>query len=198
MGGYLEQYEREEGNRARRNRIIKWVIIAAIIIVVVVWVVHLAVHNRAEISKAKHFLAEVNAHEYQQAYATWGCTQVHPCPNYDYQRFMEDWGPGVAQSPWKITSVDSCQHFVTINVTAKGAQMSSLAVERGPQHMLSFAPYPTCHEKKWRWGQFFHRIFGGGKASGKQSLLTAPCQPGRSRHWASLPIRKPPAAQRRS
>lgn len=165
MGGYLEQYEREEQRRAHRNNIIKWIILAGILILIAVWIVYLVFHNRNEVNKAKHFLAEVNAHEYQQAYTTWGCTKASPCPNYDYQRFMEDWGPGTAQSPWKIKNIDACKHFVTVNVIAKGAQMQSLAVERGTSHVLSFAPSPVCMEKQWHWKDFFHRIFGGGKPS---------------------------------
>ncbi|MGH9652453.1 MAG: hypothetical protein ACRD6B_03190, partial [Bryobacteraceae bacterium] len=137
MGGYLEHYERGEAGRARRNRIIKWAIIACIVAAIVVWIFHLSFHNRAEVQKAKHFLAQVNEQHYQQAYATWGCTSAHPCPNYNYQRFMEDWGPKVAQSPWKVDNTDACKHFVTVNVKAKGAPLASLAVERGPKHVLS-------------------------------------------------------------
>lgn len=165
MGGYLEQYERDEQSRARRNRIIKWVVLACIAVAIAFWIAYSLVHNRAEIGKTRHFLAEVNAHEYQQAYTTWGCTKTSPCPNYDYQRFMQDWGPGTAKSPWKIKNIDACKHFVTVNVIAQGAQMQSLAVERGPNHVLSFAPFPECREKQWRWSNFFHRIFGGGKSS---------------------------------
>ncbi|HEX7360808.1 MAG TPA: hypothetical protein VF283_09980 [Bryobacteraceae bacterium] len=163
MGGYLEHYERGEASRAHRTRIIKWVIIACIIAAIAVWIFYMTFHNRVEVQKARHFLAQVNAQHYQQAYATWGCTSTHPCPNYNYQRFMEDWGPKVAQSPWKVDNIDACKYFVTVNVKAKGAPLASLAVERGPKHVLSFAPFPRCREKQWHWGNFFHRIFGGGK-----------------------------------
>jgi ABC-type lipoprotein release transport system permease subunit len=166
MGAYLEQYGQGE---ERRNRIIKWIIIGAIAIAIAMWIVYLLVHNRAEIDKAKRFLAEVNAHQYKQAYVLWGCTPASPCPNYDYSRFLEDWGPqSKVTAPWKVVSTDACKTFLTVNVDATGAQMQSIAVERGSNHEMSFAPAPQCMEKKWRWKEFFHRIFGGGTPSVSQ------------------------------
>jgi cbb3-type cytochrome oxidase subunit 3 len=161
MGAYLEQYGRGE---ERRNRIIKWTIISTILVLIAIWIIYLVLHNRAEIDKAKRFLAEVNARDYKQAYAIWGCTSANPCPNYDFSRFLEDWGPqSNASGRWKIVSTDACKTFVTINVDAPGAQMQSIAVERSSPHIMSFAPAPECMERKWRWRDFFHRIFGGGK-----------------------------------
>ncbi len=163
MGAYLEQYGKGE---ERRNRIIKWIIICSVAILIAIWILYLVFHNRPEINKAKRFLAQVNAHEYKQAYATWGCTTPNACPNYDFSRFLEDWGPqNKVTAPWHIVSVDGCKSFVTINVDAQGAQMQSIAVERSPGHMMSFAPAPECMEKQWRWKQFFQRIFGGKSSS---------------------------------
>jgi hypothetical protein len=74
---------------------------------------------------------------------------------------MADWGPSKkASSPWKIASVDGCRTFVTVNVQADGSELQSLAIERD-NHELGFAPSPECQERKWRWKQFFERIFGG-------------------------------------
>ena len=105
----------------------------------------------------------MNAHDYKSAYADWGCTTGAPCRNYDYTRFMQDWGPSPKiASPWKIASVDGCKTFVTVNVTAQGAELQSLGVERGTKTIM-FAPAPECQEPKWHWKQFFQRVFGGGK-----------------------------------
>jgi hypothetical protein len=156
MGSYLQQYG--EGDE-RRIRIIKTIVIACVIVAILAISAYLFFRNYPEKHAIKQFLAEVNAHQYEAAYRDWGCTPSHPCRDYNYNRFMQDWGAKVS-SPWKIASVDGCKTFVTVNVQANGAELESLAVQRG-NHTLSFAPAPECQERQWRWKQFFHRIFGG-------------------------------------
>ena len=161
MGTYLQQYGAED---ERRNRIIKMIVFAGIAVLVLAIAAYLFFQDFPEKQVAKRFLAEVNGQQYQAAYRDWGCTTDHPCPNYDYNRFMEDWGPKKhIGSPWKIASVDACRSFVTVNVQADGAELQSLSVQRD-NHSLGFAPSPECQEMKWRWKQFFQRIFGGGKS----------------------------------
>lgn len=158
MSSYLQQYGVED---ERRGRIIKRIILASIAAFIIAIAAYLFFHNFPEKQAVKHFLAQVNAGHYQAAYRDWGCTPQHPCPNYDYNRFMEDWGPAnKVSSPWKIASIDGCRTFVTINVQADRSELQSLAVERN-DHSLGFAPAPECQERQWHWKQFFHRIFGG-------------------------------------
>jgi hypothetical protein len=156
MGSYLQQYG--EGDE-RRSRIIKTIVIACVIVATLAIAAYLFFRNYPEKQVVKQFLAEVNAHQYENAYRDWGCTPSQPCRDYNYSRFMQDWGAKVS-SPWKIASVDGCKTFVTVNVQANGAELESLAVQRG-NHTLSFAPAPECQERQWRWKQFFQRIFGG-------------------------------------
>jgi hypothetical protein len=156
MGSYLQQYG--EGDE-RRIRIIKTIVIACVIVAILAIAAYLFFRNYPEKQVVKQFLAEVNIHQYDAAYRDWGCTPSHPCRDYNYNRFMQDWG-AKGSSPWKIASVDGCKTFVTVNVQANGAELESLAVQRG-NHTLSFAPAPECQERQWRWKQFFQRIFGG-------------------------------------
>jgi hypothetical protein len=159
MGSYLQQYGISE---ERRNRVIKWIIIGAVSAAILAWIAYLFFHNYSEKQSVKHFLAQVNGRDYQAAYRDWGCTTEHPCPNYDYRRFLEDWGPSKKiTSPWQIASVDGCRDFVTVNVQAGGAELQSLAVQRGTSTM-GYAPAPECQERKWHWKQFFQRITGKG------------------------------------
>ena len=159
MGGYLQQYGVGE---ERRNRIIKWIIFGGIGALILAWILYLVLHNYSEKQTVKRFLAQINARDYAAAYSDWGCTTATPCRNYDYQRFLQDWGPAKkVNSPWKIASVDGCKAFVTVNVQAEGAELQSLGVERGTKTIM-FAPAPECQEPKWHWKQFFQRIFGGG------------------------------------
>jgi hypothetical protein len=160
MGSYLQQYG--EGDE-RRGRIIKRIVLTGVAVVVVAIAAYLFFHNFPEKQVARHFLADVNDGRYDQAYRDWGCATDHPCKNYDYSRFMEDWGKKFP-SPWKIASVDGCRTFVTVNVQAQGSELESLAIERA-DHSLGFAPSPECQERKWRWKQFFQKIFGGSKSS---------------------------------
>ena len=162
MGAYLQNYGAGE---EQRNRIIKFVLLGVFAALILVLVAYLFFHNRSEKKTVERFLAQVNAHDYKAAYRTWGCTEAHPCRNYDYGRFLEDWGPkSKATSPWRIVSVEGCRFFVTVNVTADGAELRSLGVDRGAR-TVNYAPSSECQEKKWHWKQFFQRVFGGGRAA---------------------------------
>lgn len=160
MGSYLQGYGAGE---ERRNRTIRNIILSIIAVLILWWVLYLIFHNYTAKQVVKNFLSEVNTHEYQQAYAHWGCTAANPCPNYDFHRFMDDWGVKTT-SNWKIVNVDGCKTFVTVNVKAGGTQLQSLGVERGTRTLM-FAPAPECQEPQWHWKQFFQRIFGGGNKS---------------------------------
>ncbi|MBV9181143.1 MAG: hypothetical protein JO356_07520 [Acidobacteria bacterium] len=158
MGSYLQQYGAGE---EKRNRVLKVTVLALIGVVVIALAAYWILKDYPEERRAKQFLGEVNAHNYQAAYQDWGCTAQHPCPNYDYKRFVDDWtGAGKkANGPWRIESKDSCRSFLTVNVRADGTDLQSLAVQRSDKS-LSFAPDSECQEAKWRWKQFFDRILG--------------------------------------
>ncbi len=157
MGSYLQNFGVEE---YRRNRAIKWIILSCLAAAILAFAGYVLFHNYPEKRVVTHFLDQVNGRNYDAAYREWGCTPQHPCPNYDRGRFMEDWGPSKKiSSPWKISSVEGCRSFVTVNVQADGSELQSLAVERG-NRSLGFAPSPECQEKQWRWKQFFGRLLG--------------------------------------
>ena len=157
MGSYLQQYGVGDEKRGRVIRNIIWAGIAVVLIAIFAYFVF---HNFPETRVAKRFLADVNAKNYQAAYQEWGCTAEHPCPNYNFDRFMQDWGPSSkASSPWRIASTDSCNSFLTVNVDAQGAELQSLAIQRSDLS-LGYAPAPECQERKWRWKQFFQRLTG--------------------------------------
>jgi hypothetical protein len=158
MASYLDQYGVGD---ERRIRLIKRIAIAVLIVLVVAIALYLFLKNYPEKQTIKHFLAEVNAGQLQTAYQSWGCTNAHPCPNYTYQKFLEDWSKkSGASGDWKIAKVDGCKSGVIVTVSKQGAEPAPLWVERGDQ-ALSFSPWPECQGKKWRFKQFFHRIFGG-------------------------------------
>jgi hypothetical protein len=162
VGSYLQQYGVGE---ERRNRAIKWIILSCVAAAVIAVAAYFIFHNYPEKRVASRFLAEVNNQNFQAAYRDWGCTTDHPCPNYDYHRFMDDWGPSKKITPpWRVESIDGCKAFVTINVQAQGSELQSLAVARD-NNALSFAPAPECQERKWRWKQFLQRLLHPGSSS---------------------------------
>ena len=159
MGSYLQQYG--EGDE-RRSQIIRRIIGVVVAVMVLAIAAYFLLKDFHEKSVARHFLADINAHQFEQAYREWGCTPQHPCRDYNYQRFLEDWGPQKKlESPWKIASTDSCKDFLTVNVQAKGSDLQSVMVARDTA-LMGYAPSPECQERKWRFGLFFRRLLGGG------------------------------------
>jgi hypothetical protein len=157
MAGFLEAYGAGD---ERRIRLIKRSVIAVAIALVAGITLYVIFKNYSEKRAVKQFLAEVNAGEFQQAYRTWGCSDAHPCPGYSYQKFLEDWGPKSNRNNWKISNVDGCQTGVVVTVSARGSEPEALWVQRSDKS-LSFSPWPECQERKWRFRQFFQRVFGG-------------------------------------
>ncbi len=162
MSTFFQQYGVEDERRSKTVWRIVYICLGLLILGVAAYFL---LQDRPEKNVANTFIEKVNAKQFSEAYRDWGCTAEHPCPHYDYKRFLEDWGPEKkTTSPWKVASVDSCRSFLTVNVKAEGAELESLSVQRSDRS-LGFAPSPECQERQWRWKQFFSRIFGGGSDS---------------------------------
>jgi hypothetical protein len=157
MSSYLDAYGAED---ERRLRIIRRVIISAVAAAVLATALYLFLKDYQEKQVVKQFLAQVNAGHYQEAYRTWGCTDTHPCPEYTFQKFMEDWGPAQTKNAWNIADVDGCPTGVVITVGASGVDPQPLWVQRSDKS-ISFSPWPECQGRRWRFRQFFRRITGG-------------------------------------
>jgi hypothetical protein len=156
MPNYLEGYGAED---ERRLHMIKRLAIAGALVFVIAIGAYFFFKNFPEKQIIKGFLAQVNSGQLQSAYETWGCTQAHPCKEYSYQKFVEDWGRKAGRDDWHISGVDGCRNGVIITVQTRGSEPEPLWVERSNK-VLSFSPWPECQERKWRFRQFFHRLFG--------------------------------------
>jgi hypothetical protein len=159
MAGYLDAYGAGD---ERRNRIIKRIIIVFAAVVVAAVSLYLVFDNYREKQVVKRFLAQVNSGRYQEAYQDWACTEghAHPCPEYSYKKFMEDWGAKSNEKGWSISDVDGCPTGVVVTVSAPGLEAQPLWVQRSDKS-LSFSPWPECQGKRWRFRQFFRRVLGG-------------------------------------
>ncbi len=139
----------------RRGRMIKRLVVVVAAVVVLGLIGYFILHNYSEKKLAESFVSQLNAKKFDDAYRIWGCTEAHPCRDYDYTRFLEDWGPNKSKSEWKVTDVDGCPTGVIVTV-AGGPEPAPLWIDRGG-NTLGFSPWPECQGKRWRWRQFFHR-----------------------------------------
>jgi hypothetical protein len=143
MAGYLDQYGAGE---EERERLIKRIAIAVVAAIVLGAVGFFVFHNYRQERQAKRFLAALAAHDYQAAYAAWGCTPAKPCSAYPFESFMRDWGPQSAHpdvSGYRISRSRSCGTGVILTVDFQKGQEEKLWVERDDLS-LSFSPFPGC------------------------------------------------------
>jgi hypothetical protein len=88
--GYLAGYGAGEEKRSSLiRRVLAWTV-SALLISGVLW---FAFRNYPARAKLDSFIELLQAKEYQKAYALWGCTQAAPCRDYNFERFLRDWGP---------------------------------------------------------------------------------------------------------
>jgi hypothetical protein len=165
MSSYLEAYGAAEQHRARLIGIAKSISIILGSVLVVGLIVYGVFKNHAQEQSAKTFLALLGAHNYQAAYAMWGCTESHPCPDYPFPRFQEDWGPKsehANESLARIGLSQSCGTGVLIRLDYKAAQEPvSLWVERD-SGTISFAPWPECPGRHLHFGAWLRSLFSAG------------------------------------
>ncbi len=158
MSGYLEEYGAGEETRENRVRNVILIVLAVLIAGGFAFYLFRPFH---QISVAKSFLSRVRAQDYPGAYAAWGCTGTHPCKDYTYQKFLEDWGPkspASASPNLRIADAESCGagEIVTVNVGSGDRQ--KLFVEKGSDS-LSFSPVQVCPGKS-PWAILLHRTLG--------------------------------------
>lgn len=158
MAGYLEGYGVED---ARRGRILKKVALITVVSAVVALILWLFFQNFQERRIADAFLDAVKARDYQKAYTLWGCTPANPCRDYNFQRFMDDWGPkGVyaAASSGRYSIEDACGPGVVFTLELPGAEPVGIYVNRADRTM-SYAPWPRCPGRHWHLWEFLKSRF---------------------------------------
>jgi hypothetical protein len=164
MSSYLEAYGAAEQHRARMIGILKYVSIVLVGVLVVGLTLYGLFKNHSEEQRAKTFLGLLAAGNYPAAYAMWGCTESHPCPDYPFAKFQEDWGPKSEHADEAVAHIglsESCGTGVLIRVDYKAAEEPvSLWVERD-SGILSFAPWPECPGRHLHFGTWLKSVFSG-------------------------------------
>jgi hypothetical protein len=164
MSSYLEAYGAAEQQRARILGIVKISSIVLGCALVVGLILYGVFKNHGEEQRAKTFLGLLSAHKYSDAYAMWGCTDSHPCPDYPFAKFQEDWGPKSEHADQSVAHIglsQSCGSGVVIRLDYKASQEPvALWVERD-SGTLSFAPYPECPGRHLHFGAWLKSVFSG-------------------------------------
>jgi hypothetical protein len=143
MAGYLDKYGAGE---ERRNRIIIRSIVTVVVLAVVVALGWYLLLNHRQESTVKDFVAALKRGDTQAAYQIWGCTSSRPCPDYTYEKFLKDWGPG-PEGPdpnvLALTDSEACNTSVMLTVQVNPKRTEQLWMDR-TSDMISFAPMPIC------------------------------------------------------
>ncbi len=143
MPGYLDQYGAGE---EERERIIRRVIVSVLVVSLAGGVLYFLFKNYKQESQAKVFFRQLEQHNYQAAYRTWGCTETTPCRDYPYATFMKDWGPGSERadvSSYRIRKSRACGSGVILTVDFGKNKEEKLWVEK-QDLTIGFSPWPGC------------------------------------------------------
>jgi hypothetical protein len=162
MAGYLDHYG--EGQE-RREKIVKWVVLSVVAILVGGGLLYAIFRDYPEERQVSRFFDLLERHNYQAAYALWGCNtpDAKACRDYPLADFMKDWGPEAASvNNAEVLDGESCGSGVIVDVDAGKAGDKKLWVERS-SHFLGFPPYDRCPEGNRihdLWRNFRYRLRG--------------------------------------
>ncbi len=146
MAGFLDNYGAGE---ERREKIVKRTLLGALAALVVALSLYFFFRNWNEDRQLRLFLDLLKKQDYQTAYRLWGCTPDKPCRDYQFDRFLEDWGPknprGNAATA-RIAKTRSCSGGV-IYTLEYGKEESVLVWVDRKDRTLGFAPWPVCNPR---------------------------------------------------
>ncbi|HUS05600.1 MAG TPA: hypothetical protein VMZ52_04870 [Bryobacteraceae bacterium] len=140
MAGFLEGYGTSE---VRREKTVLWLVGTAIGLAILAVVLFFYFRNYREERLVKAFLQDLQRKDHRAAYALWGCTEAQPCPQYSFDKFMEDWGP---QSVYgdagggRVAQVNSCDTGIIETIEFPGKPDAQLWVDRR-NFNIGFAPW---------------------------------------------------------
>ena len=143
MPGYLDRYGEGDEQRSKRNRRI---VIVALVVILAGGGLYFGLRNFRQKSRVKEFVGLIQKHDYAAGYRLWGCTEANPCPDYPYNKFLEDWGP---QSPnaqissFEITRSRACGSGVIVTVDFGQNREERFWVE-GREMTIGFSPWSVC------------------------------------------------------
>ncbi len=161
MAGYLDQYGESEQRREKTYRRLLAAGIIALVLLIAWW--FLFVWSKSEIVRAqsvarfvqvlrnhrqetevKKFLGLIAGKQYDAAYRLWGCTEAHPCRDYPFTAFMQDWGAQSQRAAsFVIARSRSCGSGVIVTVATRQGGEENLWVQKSDE-TLGFSPFSSC------------------------------------------------------
>ena len=139
--GYLNDYYSVSG--ARREEILKALAVTLVVAVVGGGVLYFLFKNYFEERRVSSFLATLQEENYPAAYRFWGCSVEEPCRDYDYENFLEDWGPSSSighVNSFRLGRSAEVGTGVIIEVRINGQPQPELWVEKESK-IVGFSPY---------------------------------------------------------
>jgi hypothetical protein len=142
--------------RARRRR--NGIIVGVIVAIFVAWFIYHE-RNHSERHAVRKFFEALQSRNYEQAYAVWQSDpewKQHPTkfPNYPYNDFYTDWGPGGQWGLVKSSKVDcslSTGSGVIVQTTVNDrAERANIWVDKSNKS-LSFPPSEIQCGNWWAW-----------------------------------------------
>ncbi|MBI1897967.1 MAG: hypothetical protein HYZ57_21365 [Acidobacteria bacterium] len=140
MAGYLDAYGT---TGLKRERLIKWLSFSLAAAAIVALTGYFTFRDYREAGRVKEFLEHLRAGDYKPAYALWGCTEAHPCRDYAFDKFLEDWGPGSRHanaSGAHLEKTRTCEGGVISYVSFPGQEDEHLYVD-SKTLQLGFVPW---------------------------------------------------------
>lgn len=136
MSTYLDDYGASD---ERRERIRKRIAAVVLIIVVVAGSAWFLFRDYREERRVQTFVQLLAQGDYKAAYAMWGCTEQTPCPDYSFEKFIEDWRKGYSDSASvKVGARRSCDAGIIQRIDIGGDEVL-LWVSR-ENGLLSYGP----------------------------------------------------------
>jgi hypothetical protein len=143
MSGYLDHYGAGYEQSHKRK---KMIVVVALLIVVGGSALYLTLRNFRQKAKVTQFVELLQKRDYSAAYRLWGCTEAKPCPDYSFQRFMDDWGPrsqNAQIASFHISHSRSCGTGVIVTVELGANREERFWVESN-EMTIGFSPWSVC------------------------------------------------------
>jgi hypothetical protein len=160
MSGYLDNFGQSDAQRERKFKRVAGGLILAVVVCLAGWLFSRDFFEKRQVS---NFFDLVKSGKYNDAYHLWGCDSAKPCKDYNWERFLEDWGPksqNAAQiaSTMRVRRTRSCEMGIISVVEFKPGDEVFLFVDRSTRQ-ISFSPWGYCVDSRGRNVNFWDRFF---------------------------------------
>ena len=162
MAGYLDQYGAGDERREKFRRRLLVAGIISIVALILWWFLFVwsksevvraesiarfvqVLRNHRQEAQVKQFLGLLAGQQYQAAYRLWGCSDAHPCRDYPFTSFLQDWGPQSQRNAgtYAVARSRSCGSGVIVTVDSQRGAQENLWVQKADE-TIGFSPFPGC------------------------------------------------------